>query len=190
MRHSNIFVISGPSGAGKGTLVARLLEDVPDTWLSISMTTRKPRGTERDGVNYHFVAQELFDDLLAEDGFLEWAVYSDASYGTPAAPVREQLQRGKQVLLEIDVQGAFQVLKSYPQAHLVFIEPPSMEELERRLRARGTEDEETIQKRLKTAVLELARKEEYDIRLVNDDLEQAVRELVAYVNEKAEEPRE
>ena len=189
MRHGNLFVISGPSGAGKGTLVARLIQEVPDTFLSISATTRAPREGEIDGVHYHFMSEEKFMELVEADGFLEWARYSDSCYGTPAEPVRESMSQNKQVILEIDVQGALQVREHMPEARLVFIEPPSFEELERRLRGRGTETEEKIQKRLAAAKVELSRKEEYDITLVNDDLDAAVQELVDYVNEKAEEIR-
>ena len=189
MRHGNLFVISGPSGAGKGTLVARLIEEVPDAYLSVSATTRKPREGEVDGVHYYFLSEERFNEIAQADGFLEWARYATASYGTPYEPVAESVREGKQVILEIDVQGAFQVRERVPEAHLVFIEPPSFAELERRLRGRGTETEEAIRERLEAARVELSRKEEYDIRLVNDDLETAVQELVAYVNEQAEEMR-
>ena len=189
MRHGNLFVISGPSGAGKGTLVARLIQEVPDTFLSVSATTREPRDGERDGEHYHFMSENKFMEIARADGFLEWARYTDACYGTPRSPVEENMAANKQVILEIDVQGALQVRDRIPQAHLMFIEPPSMEELERRLRARGTESEEKIRSRLEAALVELSRKEEYDIRLVNDDLETAVNELVSYVNEQAEETR-
>ena len=135
------------------------------------------------------MTQDEFMKMAEADGFLEWAHYTKASYGTPREPVERNLAAGKQVILEIDVQGAFQVRERMPGAHMVFIVPPSFEELERRLRARGTEDEATIKSRLEAARVELSRKEEYDIQLVNDDLETAVRELVSYVNEKAEEIR-
>lgn len=189
MRRGNLFVISGPSGAGKGTLVARLLQEVPDAWLSVSATTRAPRSGEQNGVNYYFMSREEFMQLVSEDGFLEWAEYSGNCYGTPYGSVMDHVREGKQVILEIDVQGAFQVRERIPQAKLIFIEPPSFEELERRLRGRGTEDEETVKRRLEAAKVELSRKEEYDIQLVNDDLEVAVRELASYVDKQAEETR-
>lgn len=186
MRRGNLFIISGPSGAGKGTLVSRIMERVPDAWLSISVTTRDPREGEIDGVHYLFYDDARFDELAAQDGFLEWAQVHDHKYGTPAQLVREHLEAGCQVILEIDVQGAFQVRKRVPEAHLVFIEPPSLEELERRLRSRGTEDEESIALRMSNAKLEMSRKMEYDIRFVNDNLDECTDELVSYIERTAE----
>ena len=177
MRHGNLFVVSGPSGTGKGTLIARLLEEVPDAWLSVSATTRRPRPGEEEG----------FLSLAEEGGFLEWAEYSGNCYGTPRVSVEREMAAGRQVILEIEVQGALQVREKMPEAHLVFIEPPSLEELERRLRGRGTETDDVVDMRMRTALVELSQKMEYDYRLVNDDLDEATRQLVAYVNEIAEQ---
>ena len=189
MRRGNLFVISGPSGAGKGTLVARLVQAVPDAWVSVSATTRAPRKGEIDGVHYQFKTPEQFQQLIDTDGLLEWAEYSSNRYGTPRASVAEHMAAGQQVILEIDVQGAFQIRKKVPEAHLIFIEPPSMEVLEARLRGRGTETEEVIEQRLSAAKVELSRKMEYDIQLVNDDLDEACAALVSSVNEQAEKTR-
>lgn len=169
--------------------MARLMQDVPDAWVSVSATTRAPREGEVDGQHYLFLEPEEFDRMVAEDGLLEWAEYAGNRYGTPRATVEERMAAGQQVILEIEVQGAFQVREKMPQAHLVFIEPPSMEELEARLRGRGTETEEAIARRLATAQVELSRKMEYDKRLVNDSVERAAAELASYVNHYAEETR-
>lgn len=189
MRHGNLFVISGPSGAGKGTLVARLVDEVSDAWVSISATTRKPREGEVEGVHYFFKSEEEFMKLAREGKLLEWARYAGNCYGTPLESVRDHISQGDQVILEIDVQGAFQIREKMPEAVLVFVEPPSLEELEARLRHRGTETDEDIASRLQAAEVELSRKMEYDIRLVNDDLDRALAELVAIVNERADNPR-
>lgn len=185
-RKGNLFVISGPSGAGKGTLVARLLEMVPDTWVSVSCTTRSPRAGELEGVHYYFKTRDEFMGLAENGGLLEWAEYSGNCYGTPRQVVEQRMAEGAQVILEIDMQGGFQIRQKLPQAHLVFIEPPSMEVLEARLRGRGTETEEAISARLEAARLELSRKMEYDYLLVNDDLDVAAQKLADYVNKKAE----
>ena len=187
MRTGNLFVISGPSGAGKGTLVARLVNEIDDLWLSISTTTRKPRGTERNGVEYNFVSDAEFDRLIACDGLLEWACVHGARYGTPRAHIEHQMACAKQIILEIDVQGAFQVKEKMPEAHLVFIEPPSLDVLRMRLEKRATDAPEEIEKRLKTAKLELSQKMKYDIALVNDDLDETTLRLISYVNKKANE---
>ena len=130
MRNGNLFVISGPSGAGKGTLVTRLAQRVPDVWVSRSMTTRSPREGEIDGVHYDFLTEEAFMDLVRQDGFLEWARYADHCYGTPLKRIQDMIAAGKQIVLEIDVQGAFQVRDKMPEAHLVFVVPPSLEGLD------------------------------------------------------------
>ncbi len=189
MRKGNLFVLSGPSGAGKGTLVKRVLQRIPDAWVSVSATTRKPRPGEVDGKDYYFLDQPRFDELVSQNGFLEWACVHGNSYGTLRSRVQDHMNAGGQVILEIDVQGAFQVKKAMPEAHLIFIEPPSLEELERRLRGRGTETEEVICKRMKTAEVELAQKMEYDVQVVNDELERATDELVSYIGSFADDTR-
>ena len=189
MRKGNLFVLSGPSGAGKGTLVKRVLQRVPDAWVSVSATTRQPRPGEVDGRDYFFLDQPRFDELVSQGGFLEWAHVHGNSYGTLRSRVQDRIDHGSQVILEIDVQGAFQVKKAMPEAHLIFIEPPSLEELERRLRGRGTETEDVICNRMKTAEVELARKMEYDVQVVNDELERATEELVSYIGSFADDMR-
>lgn len=182
MPRGNLFVISGPSGAGKGTLISRLVERNPQTWVSVSATTRSPRPGEIDGKDYHFLSEEEFEQILEEDGFLEHALVHGKHYGTLKRYVDEHIAQGDQVILEVDVQGARQVKRIMPDAHYIFIEPPSLEELERRLRGRNTETEEQIKKRLATAKLELSAKMEYDISLVNEDLESAYSQLESFMN--------
>lgn len=178
MSQGSLYVISGPSGAGKGTLVSRVLDELPSIVLSVSATTRDPREGEIDGVHYHFMDVVDFKRLIEEGGFIEWAEVHGNYYGTPIAPIEEHLAKGDTVLLEIDVQGAFQVLDKLPQARLVFIAPPSIDELERRLRARGTESDEVIARRLANARGELDVADRYDCVIVNDDLNKATHELI------------
>lgn len=188
-RVGNLFVVSGPSGAGKGTLLSQVIERIPDAWVSVSATTRSPRPGEIEGVHYFFLDTDHFKSLVEQDGFLEWAQVHDNYYGTLKKSVIDHMNAGDQVILEIDVQGALQVRKALPEAHLVFIEPPSLEELERRLRQRGTETEDVISSRMKTAEVELAQKMEYDVQVVNDDLERAVDELVEVINSFANDTK-
>ncbi|EHF01879.1 MULTISPECIES: guanylate kinase [Olsenella] len=176
-RTPRLFVISGPSGAGKGTLLSQVLRQRPDLGLTVSATTRNPRPGEVDGVSYHFLGEDEFSRLVAEGAFLEWANVHGHRYGTLRSEVDDRLARGSSVVLEIDPQGAFNVRRIYPDAVLVFIEPPSMELLEQRLRARGTEDEASIGLRLSNARLEMTRAHEYDARVVNDELEAAAARL-------------
>lgn len=178
-------MISGPSGAGKGTLVARVLQRVEDAWVSVSATTRKPRQGEVDGVHYFFLTPDRFQELVDDDGFLEWAQVHSNRYGTPRAQIEEHMQQGHQVILEIDVQGAFQVKEKMPEAHMIFVDPPSVETLEMRLRGRGTESEDVIAARMNTAHMELRQKMKYDYVLVNDDIDKATNELVAYIENYA-----
>lgn len=176
----DVTVISGPTAVGKGTVVSALKQRHPEVWVSVSATTRAPRPGEVDGRHYHFVTAEEFDDLVANDGLLEWAVvHGRDRYGTPAAPVRAAVQHGHRVILEIDLQGARQVKAKLPQAKLVFIAPPSWDELVARLVGRGTETDEQRQRRLATARTELAAAEEFDAVVVNDRLGEAVDDLVS-----------
>jgi len=167
-------------------MVRQVLARVPDAWVSVSATTRPPRPGEVDGVNYHFVSDSQFDELAEADGLLEWAQVFSNRYGTPRAAVVERIQNGGQVLLEIDVQGGDQVKRSMPEAVLVFVEPPSSAELRSRLTGRGTETAEQIEQRLSHASRELDAAERYDHRVVNDDLQQAVDELIAIIDSYAE----
>lgn len=169
-----LLVISGPSGCGKGTLVKRLLEEVPDTVLSVSATTRAPRPGEVDGVHYHFVEPAEFCRMIDEGEFLEHAQFSGNHYGTPKAPVEMLLAEGKNVILEIEVQGAEQVMDSGEDLVSIFLMVPSMEELERRLRGRGTESEETVRMRLSKAAWEMSRAFRYQYVVMNDEMDNAV----------------
>jgi len=172
-------VITGPSGVGKGTLVAALRRRHPQIWLSVSATTRAPRGGEQDGEHYFFMSREQFEQQVAAEGLLEWAEFAGNLYGTPRAPVSEHLAQGQPVLLEIELEGARQVRRSFPQGFQVFIEPPSLEELERRIRGRGTDDDSAIERRLRRAREELAAAAEFDAVVMNGDLDTAIGELEA-----------
>jgi len=174
-------VIAGPSGVGKGTVVKRLLERDPNLRLSVSATTRARRLTEQDGVDYFFVSDDRFDELVASGALLEWAEVFGHRSGTPATAVEEGLDAGHDVVLEIDVQGAGQVRERVPDAVLVLLAPPSMAELERRLRTRGTEDEEKLALRLATAAQELEQAPRFDHVVVNDDLDGATAQVEAII---------
>ena len=177
--NSRVVVLAGPTAVGKGTVVTRILQDFPDVHMSVSATTRAPRPGEVEGVNYFFVSPEEFDRLIAEDELLEWAVvHGTHRYGTPRAPVEASLRRGVSVLLEIDIQGARQVKSHMPQARTVFLEPPTWEELSRRLESRGTEQADERLRRLETAREELAARLEFDVRVVNDDVTKAAQQVV------------
>ncbi|MEU7089854.1 guanylate kinase [Streptomyces achromogenes] len=175
-------VLSGPSGVGKSTVVAHMRKEHPDVWLSVSATTRTPRPGEQHGVHYFFVTDEEMDKLIANGELLEWAEFAGNRYGTPRAAVLERLEKGEPVLLEIDLQGARQVRESMADARLVFLAPPSWEELVRRLTGRGTESPEVIERRLKAARTELAAEPEFDVTLVNTSVEDVARELLALMD--------
>lgn len=176
---SQVVVLAGPTAVGKGTVVSRILQDFPDVHMSVSATTRAPRPGEVEGVNYFFVSPEEFDRLIDEDELLEWAVvHGTHRYGTPRAPIDESLRRGISVLLEIDIQGARQVKTHMPEARTVFLEPPSWEELSRRLESRGTEQADERLRRLETAREEMAARLEFDVRVLNDDVTKAAQQVV------------
>lgn len=178
-RKSRLVVLAGPTAVGKGTVAAYVRNHFPEVWLSVSMTTRKPRPGETDGEHYHFVDDETFERLREAGEFLEWAVvHGQAKYGTPRGPVDEALCAGRLALLEIDLQGARQVRERIPEALFVFLTPPSWEELVRRLIGRGTESEQEQQARLTTARQELAAQSEFDVTIVNDNVHRASEELV------------
>ena len=174
-----LLVVSGPSGAGKSTVIARLMARRRDLAFSVSVTTRAPRPEETDGVNYHFIDMAHFSQLVEEGALLEHAVYVSNCYGTPREPVLERLRAGTSVVLDIEVQGAHQVKAAMPEAVTVFLAPPSLPELERRLRRRGTDSEERIRQRLETARTEYARAGDYDYIVINEDPDEAAGELSA-----------
>jgi guanylate kinase len=171
-------VLSGPSGVGKGSVVAEIRRHHPEVWLSVSVTTRLPRPGEVDGREYWFVDRAGYDAMVASGELLEHAEFAGNGYGTPRGPLQDRLADGRPALLEIELQGARQVRSSMPAARFVFLAPPSWDELRRRLVGRGTEDEGTIRRRLDAAVVELAAEKEFDVTVVNDRVERAAKELV------------
>lgn len=181
MSRGNLFVVSGPSGVGKGTVLGRLFEQDGHLWKSVSATTRTPRTGEVEGADYFFMTRDDFEHMADQGGFLEWAEYSGNLYGTPVESVKQHMDAGDNVILEIEVQGAMQVKAAMPEAILVFIEPPSIEELERRLRDRGSEDEDAIVRRMAAAQVELSRKMEYDRCFVNDDIDETVSNISGFI---------
>ena len=182
MTSPRLTVVSGPTAVGKGTVVTRLSKEHPEIFVSVSVTTRPPRPGEIDGVHYHFVSADEFDALISEGALLEWAtVHGVHRYGTPRAPVVHAIAQGRPALLEIDLQGARQVHNSWPEAQFVFLAPPSWEELVRRLVGRGTESVAQQDRRLHTAREEMAAQTEFDHVVVNGEIGQAVKDLVALV---------
>ena len=181
--HSRLTVLSGPSGVGKSTVVAELNRSSPQIWISVSATTRKPRPGEVNGREYHFVDDSEFDRLVASGAFLEWARFAGNRYGTPRAALNEKLEAGVCCLLEIDVAGARQVRRAAPDARLVFLAPPSWDELVRRLTGRGTEPPEVLARRLEAAREELEAAAEFDVTLVNTSVKDVCRQLVALMEQ-------
>lgn len=175
--NKKLYVISGSSGVGKGTVLKGFLNQNPHFMLSISCTTRSPRQGEIDGVNYFFLTKEDFQKCIDDNKFLEWAEFAGNRYGTKKKYINQCLEEGKDIILEIDTKGALQVKKQMPSAVLIFIAPPSIKALEERLRGRHTEDEATIQKRLNEVKEELKRAESFDYKIINDDLQNAIKEL-------------
>lgn len=180
-RRGTLFVVSAPSGTGKDTVVRELLARHPELGFSVSATTRKPRPGEQEGVDYYFVSPERFSEMIEKNEFLEYAEYTSASYGTPAAPVDKALDAGRDMILVIEMTGARWVQVKRPDAVLIFLVPPSFEELERRLRGRGTETEEQIEARMKKARTEVAQMGGYDYIVINDELSDAVADVEAIV---------
>ena len=181
-KSGQLFVVSGPSGAGKSTVIGKMMAHRDDVSFSVSVTTRAPRPGEVDGVDYYFVTRERYDELVREGGLLEHAVFAGNGYGTPRQPVLKTLASGRHVLLDIEVQGAAQVKEAMSDTVTIFLAPPTLEELERRLRSRGTESDEKIRQRLDTARRELLQAKNYDYLVVNDDPDRAAAELSAILD--------
>lgn len=180
-RKGMLLVISGPSGTGKGTLIKRLMEEDPTLVFSVSATTRAPRPGEIDGVHYHFVSNEKYDELVAEGAFVEYANVHGKRYGTLRSEVYGRLEKGENVVLDIDVQGALNVIANEKEKVSIFLLPPSMKELRRRLTDRGTETPEQIETRLHNAIWEITQKDHYEYKVINDDMNECLRVLQAII---------
>lgn len=174
-----LIVLTGPSGVGKGTLMQELLKGHPELYYSVSVTTRSPRPGETNGENYYFISRSKFEQLVAEGEFLEWAEFAGNYYGTPREAVLNQVRSGKLVVLEIELEGARQIRASFPSALSIFILPPSLNELESRIRGRAQDSEEAIARRLRRAQEEIQAADEFDVQIVNDDLENALKAIEA-----------
>jgi guanylate kinase len=188
MRSGHLFIISGPSGAGKGTIVKELAHRMPDLWVSVSATTRTPRPGERDGVDYYFLTPAEFDGRVRAGEFLEHAEVHGNQYGTLQRAVERRISHGMDVILEIDPQGAFQVRKRMDRSRLIFVKAPSAEDLEKRIRNRGAETDDQIRTRLETARTEMELEGSYDHVVINDDVSRAVDDLVGYIGSVSEPP--
>jgi guanylate kinase len=172
-----LIVFTGPSGVGKGTLMRSLLKRHPELYFSVSVTTRSPRPGEVNGKHYYFTTRDEFDQMVVNGDLLEWAEFAGNGYGTPRRPVEQHIQNGEWVILEIELQGARQIRQTFPQALQLLILPPSLTELELRLRRRGQDSEESIARRLNRAKAEVAAADEFDIQIVNDDLDKALEQI-------------
>lgn len=181
MRQGHLFVLSAPSGAGKSTLIDRVILEIPKIWHSVSATTRAPRNYEKEGLHYFFLARDDFEKAITEDHFLEWAKVHGEYYGTPSESVDARLADGDDVIMDLDVQGALQVKKHRPEVVLIFIMPPSIEELRKRIENRQTETEESIQRRLSIAENEMSHRDQYDHVIVNDVIDAAYAELAKII---------
>lgn len=182
MSTGRLIVLTGPSGVGKGTLVRSLLQRQPNLRFSVSVTTRAPRPGEVEGKHYYFTSREQFFEMVATGELLEWAEFAGNCYGTPRRPVEQQVRSGNWVLLEIELEGARQIRETFPEALRIFILPPSLAELEHRLRDRGQDSDEAIARRLRRAEAEIEAASEFDVCIVNDDLETALKQVEAAID--------
>ncbi|HZK26918.1 MAG TPA: guanylate kinase [Thermoclostridium sp.] len=187
MKTGLLLVVSGPAGVGKGTVVSLARERNKDIVFSVSMTSRKPRPGEKDGVNYFFVSRDKFLEMVEENLLVEWVEYCGNYYGTPKQYIEQQLEQGNIVLLEIEVEGARNIKKQYPKCVSIFITPPTAEELKNRITKRGTESPEIIEKRMKRAIKELEYMDKYDYTIKNDSVDESVKQLLEII-EKEREP--
>ena len=176
-----LIILTGPSGVGKGTVIKEILGKDKKIWLSISATTREPRQGERDGENYYFLNQEKFKEMIEQNLFLEWAQFAGNYYGTPLSSVNEKIKNGFTVLLEIEVEGAKQIKEKYPNSTSIFLLPPDKAELERRIRNRGTEEEEEIKKRLSRANYEISASNKFDFTLTNFNIDETVKRIIKLI---------
>jgi len=176
-----LIILTGPSGVGKGTVVKEILGKETNSWLSISATTRIPREGEKDGENYYFLNQEKFKEMIEQNLFLEWAQFAGNYYGTLLSSVNEKIKKGFTVLLEIEVEGARQIKNKFPNSQSIFLLPPDKQELERRIRNRGTEEEEAIKKRLSRANYEISVSNEFDFALINHNVDETAKKIIKLI---------